>query len=74
MTLEEAKIECERWLAYLNAQKEKSHALQRLASDRRAGRCSDHEMRGRKSQIDGSGVTVYDGGNLEKAVRILLKQ
>ena len=72
MKIAEAKAECERWLAYLKIQEAKSLALQQLAAERRAGTCSDDELRRRKRAIDG-GVTVYDGANLERAVRTLLK-
>jgi hypothetical protein len=34
---------------------------------------SAEEGKRRQRQIDGCGVTVYDGANLEKAVRVLLK-
>lgn len=72
MTLSEAEAECERWLAYLDSQKAKSLAMQKLAADRRAKKCDDVEMHRRRSAID-SGVTVYDGAKLEEAVRLLLK-
>jgi len=71
MKLDEARAECERWLSYLARQEERSIALQKLASDRRSGKCDDIEMRRRMSAIDR--VTVYDGARLADAVRAMLK-
>lgn len=71
MTMKEAKEECERWLAYLKRQEERSIALQKLATDRRAGTCDDVEMRRRMAAIDRS-ITVYDGARLADAVRVLI--
>jgi hypothetical protein len=73
MTLTEAKAECERWFAYLQAQKDKSVALGRLASERRRGLVDEQEGRRRLNEIQGTGITVYDGGNLQDAVKALLK-
>lgn len=72
MKLEEAKAECERWFAYLKRQEEKSLAIQKIAAARRSGEMDEAEGRRRVRMID-SGVTVYDGANLEKAVRVLIK-
>jgi hypothetical protein len=71
MTLNEAKAECERWFAYLKRQEEKSLALQKLATARRTGEIDEREGQRRLRTIQGS-PTVYDGANLEKAVRVLL--
>lgn len=73
MNLDEAKEECQRWFAYLDRQRHKAESLQRLAAERRAGTCDENEARRRLRQINGHGVTVYDGAKLEKAVRVLLK-
>ena len=73
MNLDEAKAECERWFASIQRQKDKSVALQNLARERREGKWTDEEARRKVRQIDGPGITVYDGANLEKAVRVLLK-
>lgn len=70
MDKQQAIAECERWLAYLDRQRERSTALQRLASECRADLGKD-DARRRLAQID-RGVTVYDGSNLEQAVRFLL--
>ncbi len=67
----EAKQECQRWFDYLQRQVDKSKAIQELASERRKGTIDEHEARRRLQQID-LGVTVYDGANLEKAVRVLI--
>jgi len=73
MKLAEAKAECERWFAYLKRQEDKSMELQKLAAARRRGEIDEQEARRRVRQVDGCSVTVYDGANLEKAVRVLLK-
>jgi hypothetical protein len=72
MKLEEAKAECERWFAYMKRQEDKSIAIQKIAADRRAGRCTEDEGRRRLRSIDNCSVTVYDGANLREAVRCLL--
>lgn len=72
-TVSEAKAECERWFDYLQSQEDKSKALQVLAADRRAGRCDAWEGERRRNEIQGNGVTVYDGSDLSDAVRVLLK-
>jgi hypothetical protein len=72
MKLDEAKAECERWFAYLQHQKDKAIAMQKIAGTRRRGEIDEDEGRRRVRALD-SGVTVFDGANLEKAVRVLLK-
>jgi Tfp pilus assembly protein PilX len=72
MTLTEAKIECNRWFAHLQRQRDKSIAMQRIATALRAGELSHQEAQRQVRTLD-SGMTVYDGANLELAVRILLK-
>lgn len=72
MTIPEARAECQRWLDHLQRQEDRVIALQKLAADRRAGRVSDREKDRRLAQINGPGVTVYDGGNLADAVRALM--
>lgn len=71
MTLEEAKAECGRWFAYLERQRLRSLELQQLASARRAGILTLEEANQRMHQMDT--ITVYDGAELEKAVKVLLK-
>ena len=73
MNLTEARQECLRYLDYLEREEAKSTALQRLASDRRAGRCDDREKDRRMAEIMGPSPTVYDGGNLAEAIKVLLK-
>lgn len=74
MKLDEAKAECERWFAYLKRQEDKSRELQKLAVARRKGEMDEQEARRRMRQLDDAcTVRVYDGANLEKAVRALLK-
>jgi hypothetical protein len=73
LKIDEAKAECDRWFASIQRQKEKALALQNLARERREGKWTDEEARHKMRQIDGAGLTVYDGANLERAVRVLLK-
>ena len=73
MTLTKAKAECERWFAYLKRQEEKAVAFQKIAAAVRSGEIDQTEARRQQRRIDGCGITVYDGANLEKAVRVLLK-
>lgn len=73
MKLEEARQEAQRYLDYLARDESKVIALQKLAADRRAGRCGDEECRRRRAEIQGNGVTVYDGGNLAEAIKVFLK-
>jgi len=72
--LSEAKTECERWFAYLDRQRKKTIAIQKIAAERRAGTIDEEEGRRRLRAIDKCSVTVFDGARLEKAVRLLLKQ
>ncbi|WP_041299785.1 hypothetical protein [Hyphomicrobium sp. MC1] len=72
MTYDQAKAECERWFASLDREREKTIAVQKIASDRRQGLIDEAEARRRLRVIDGS-PTVYDGAELEKAVRFLVK-
>lgn len=74
MNLAEAQAECQRWLAYLDRQRERSIAIQKIASDRRTGQCSEDDGRKRLRAIDGGyGLTVYDGAKLSEAVKVLLR-
>ncbi len=73
MTLAEAKAECERWFAYLKRQETKAVEMGRIAQARRSGEIDEHEGRRRVRALDNCSVTVFDGANLEKAVRVLLK-
>jgi hypothetical protein len=71
--LDQAKAECERWFAYLQRQKDKAVAMQKIAAARRSGEIDEQEGRRRVRALDGCSVTVFDGANLERAVRLLLK-
>lgn len=73
MKLAEAKEECERWFAYLKRQEERAIEIQKIASAVRKGEITSDEGQRRLRRIDGCGVTVYDGANLQKAVRVLLR-
>lgn len=73
MTLVEARTECERWFAYLNNQRHKSMEMQKIATARRNGEIDLEEGRRRQRALDNCSVTVFDGADLEKAVRVLLK-
>lgn len=74
MNLMQAKVECQRWLAYLERQKEKSVTIQQIAADRRNGVCDEQQAKRRLRAIDGCGVTVFDGARLSEAVKFLLKE
>ena len=74
MTPIEAKAECQRWLDYLDRQKEKSLAIQKLAAERRKGECDADEGRRRLRAIDDRcSLTVYDGAKLAEAVALLIR-
>lgn len=73
MTIDQAKAECQRWFAYLDRQREKSIAVQKIAAERRAGTIDEAEGKRRLRALDNCSVTVFDGAELEKAVRVLLK-
>lgn len=72
MTIDDAKAECERWFAYLERQKQKASDMQRIAADRRSGKIDQVEGQRRMRALD-SAPTVYDGANLQRAVKVLLK-
>lgn len=75
MNIEQAKAECQRWLDYLERQKDDAAAMGRIAADRRNGRCTLEEGKRRVAEIDRrKGVTVYDGAKLADAVRLLIKE
>ena len=74
MDLREARSECRRYLNYVETQEKRSVALQKLASDRRAGRCDEREARRRLSDINGPSPVVYDGAKLVEAIKVLLKE
>lgn len=72
MTLDEAKEEFQRWFDYLEREKEKTRKLQQLAQDARSGTIPIREVRRREREIDGPGVTVYDGAKLHLAAKVVL--
>ena len=72
MTLTEARQECRRYLDYLKRDEAKSIAMQKLAADRRSGKCDDQEKDRRMRETMGPSPTVYDGANLAEAVKVLL--
>jgi len=74
MDLQEAKEECERWLAHLDAQKERVHSLQRVAAMRRRGEMGLSEAREKIEEFDIRAPTVYDGSRLADAIRVMLRQ
>lgn len=67
MKLQDAKQECERWLSYLEAQKERSIATQKIASDVRKGVLSSDDGKRALRRLDNA-PTVYDGAKLADAV------
>lgn len=73
MKLTEAKEECARWFAYLDRQREKSLAVQKLATQVRNGEITSEDAKRKLRTLDGCGLVVYDGARLEQAVKLLLK-
>lgn len=74
MNLTEAKAECQRWLDYLEAQKEKAASLGRLAAERRRGNMTLDEAKVLMRSIDDRmSVRVYDGAKLAEAVKLLIR-
>ena len=73
MTLNEAHNECRRYLNYLAIQEAKSRALQKLAADRRSGKCDAHEGERRKRDIMRLNPTAYDGAALAEAIKVMLR-
>ncbi|QDP54207.1 MAG: hypothetical protein GOVbin4685_67 [Prokaryotic dsDNA virus sp.] len=73
MNLDDAKKEFERFLAHKEKDAEKTAALQKLAALRRQGKIDRRESQKRLAQINGPGLTVYDGSNLAKAIEVALK-
>ena len=73
MTPEEAVAECNRWLAHLEGQKAKSIRMQELAAMARQGPEQQKQAQRELHQMDRQ-PKVYDGANLEKAVKALLDE
>lgn len=74
MRLAEAKEEFQRYLDHLKAQESMARDLQKLAADRRTGKCSEAEGRRRRQEICGISPTVYDGSSLADAIHVILKR
>ena len=72
MTIAEAKAECERWFAYNKRQVDKSKKKKKIAAAVRAGEIDQVEAKRRVRSLDNCSVTVFDGANLERAVKVLL--
>ena len=73
MNIEQAKAECQRWLDYLQKQKENTIAVQQIAAGRRNGSILKEEALRRLQVIDNkSSLTVYDGSKLAEAVKLLI--
>jgi len=73
MNLTDAKAECQRWLDYLDRQKEKSVAIQKIAGAVRRGEIDAAEGKKRLRAIDDRcSLTVYDGARLAEAVALLV--
>lgn len=71
MTNDEAIEICEQWFRYNETQEAKSLELQRLAALARTGPEGHAEALRRRRQIDNT-PRVFDGANLEPAVRHLV--
>ncbi len=70
MKTPEAVEICERWFAYLDRQRTRAVEIQKLAAMVRAGRQEEAQ---RRLRVLDSAPTIYDAGNLEAAVRHLVK-
>lgn len=74
MNLLEAKAECQRWLDYLDRQKEKSIAIQKIAGAVRRKEIDSAEGKKQLRAIDDRcSLTVYDGARLAEAVKLLIR-
>lgn len=73
MKLAEAKEECERWFAYLDRQRDKALAMQKIASRVRSGEITSDEGQREVRKLDSRAPVVFDGARLEQAVKLLLK-
>jgi hypothetical protein len=74
VNLTEAKAECQRWLDYLEAQKEKATEMGKLAAQRRRGTMTLGEAKVLMQSIDDRmSVRVYDGAKLAEAVKLLIR-
>ena len=71
MNLAEARAEAERYLAYLDGQASKAKRLAEIASARRSGEMNLVTARRKIRAIDDVSH-VYDGSNLELAIRKFL--
>ena len=71
MKVAEAIEICEGWFAYLERQKQKAARVAELAAMSRNGQQAEAQRLLR--QMDATSLTVYDGGRLEPAVRLLVK-
>lgn len=74
MSLGDARLECARWFAYLKRQEDKALQMQQIATARRTGEIDQQEANRRVRSLDNCSVVVFDGANLEKAVRTLLER
>lgn len=76
MKVEDAKAECQRWLDYLDREKERSAAIQKIAGAVRRKEIDSAEGQKQLRAIDNNrrGVTVYDGAKLAEAVALLIRQ
>lgn len=71
MTKSEALEECQRWLDYLEHQRNRVIEMQKLATMARQGK--QEEAQKRMRQMDRQ-PKVYDGARLEQAVKVLMRE
>lgn len=74
MQLEQAKVICERWFAYLDMQRDHAYRMAVLATRVREGLITSQEAQRQVKIIDMEKLRVYDAAQLEQAVKFLLKQ
>lgn len=61
-------------MEYCAEQERRSIAIQKLASQRRAGTIDAEEARRELTKIQGRSPTVYDGSRLLEAVKLMVKK
>lgn len=74
MSLNTALDVCENWFARLDKQRSDSQQLQEIAAKRRKGEMTYAEAELAVKRITGYSPTMYDGGQLEIAVKRLIEE
>lgn len=72
MNIETAITICNKWLLYLNDQRDRSKKMQALANQARKGPMAAELARKEMRKLDGCSLIVHDAANLELAVKFLI--